>query len=442
VVSALRDRSRFFTLRFEEPARVAFAKMGCMASPETQTLSSSPLPWAQRAHEHCRFLSEEIGPRPVAQEGEEAAARYALQVLEQASLQARRELTISARSTYRPYSIALSASLLGNMLATGSRSKRLIGAVLCGAGAWAFAQESDLKPNWAQNLLPTGDSQNIVAIVPASSERKRRVVICAHLDSHRTPIFYSHPLWLKVFSGVTAATFASTVASALRHGSSAALRRKDGRGSMARWGMLLQAASLALTLQAETTPHTHGANDNASGAATVLALAQRLAQQPLENTEVWVALLGGEEVGCQGAHALLRRHAKALKDASFLNFDMVGIGSPAVLESEGLIRRRECDPHLRALAFQVADESPDLIAGGHAGPAYTDANVFTQAGLAALTIDSIVPEGHAAHARGGYWHQTSDTFDKIEPECLAKTHEFGWQLLQKLDQDPFTVTNA
>ncbi len=385
-----------------------------------------------RALEHCRFLCERLGPRPSTQAGEKEAAYYALQVLaaalEGCESTPRRELIVSQRSAYKPFSLAIGSALLAHFVGGRSPLRRALGAGLSAAGAWAFAREAALKPNWTHKLLATGDSQNIVAVIPARGERKQRLVLSAHLDSHRTPIFYSHPLWLKIFSPFIALTFASLAIDVLRHIVGRPANTKIGRLHTA-----LQLSSLALTLQANTTPFSQGANDNASGASVVLALAEQLALEPLEHCEVWVALLGCEEVGAHGMRALLRRHGLALKDALFLNFDMVGIGSPAVLASEGLLGKVACDPHLRAIAFQVAQDNPDLLAGEHSGPAYTDASIALQQGFAALTIDSIIPDEHPARERGGYWHQVEDTFDKIEPECLSKTLELGWKMLQRID---------
>lgn len=389
---------------------------------------------AARALEHCRVLCEQIGPRPSCGAGEKAAADYALQVLADAALDARRELILSQRSAYRPFSLAIASALLAHALGGRSPLRRALGTMLSAAAALAFAREAGLQENWTHRLLKPGDSQNIVAVIPAqeppaNSRNARRIVLCAHIDSHRTPIFYSHPLWLKLFSPIIALTFASLAIDVARH----ALARPTS-SRIGKLHILLQSISLALTLQADSTPHNAGANDNASGAAVVLALAEKLAQEPLENCEVWIAMLGCEEVGAHGMRALLRRHGKYLQQASVLNFDMVGIGTPAVLESEGLLLKVECDPHLRAIAFQVAEENRDLLSGSHAGPAYTDAAVARNAGISALTIDSLILNGHPAQARGGYWHQSEDTFDKIEPECLGKAAELGWKMLQRLDQ--------
>ena len=72
--------------------------------------------------------------------------------------------------------------------------------------------------------------------------------------------------------------------------------------------------------------YSPGANDNASGVGTILALAERLKGQPLEHTEIWLAFTGCEESGCDGVLALIKEHGNALREALFIDFEMVGIG--------------------------------------------------------------------------------------------------------------------
>ena len=399
--------------------------------------------WTQRTLHHLSALTQ-IGPRPATQNGERRAALYARERLQNAGIErVREELLLSGRHTYRPYSLALGAALLANLSGAGEKPARvrsLLATVGSAAAIIGFAREANLQPNWTRRVLPQGDSQNIVAIVPARGRATRRVVIHGHLDSHRTPIFYSHPLWLRAFSTIIGCTFASLCIDALRHAASTC----SGKKASAKLSLVtqtLQTIACLLTLQAETTPHTIGANDNASGAATVLSLGERLALQPLENTEVWIVGNGCEEVGCYGIAALLRRHPIELREAYFLNFDMLGIGTPSVIAREGLLLKQDADAHLLALAHQVGEEFPDLWSGAHDSDAYTDSGLTTRQGFAALTIDAQLPKEHPSAAQMGHWHQPSDRLENIEFACLARAQEFGWQLLQRIDRESQRATS-
>lgn len=411
-----------------------------MPAPEPPAADAPPgvrpddLSYARRALEHVHHLAGTIGPRPSTGEGERRAAEYAVAVWRAAGLTPRLEPFMGARSTYRPYAVAFATGLAGTLLhAVGrSRASALVGAALNAAGAWAFAREAELQDHWARRLLPKGPSQNVVAVVPAAETPRRRVVLYGHLDTHRTPVFYSSPAWLRAFSTLVGASFAGLAVNALAFAAEGTAGRRPPRLITAA-ATGFQLFGLAMTLHADRTPYSPGANDNASGVASVLALGERLAREPLRHTEVWLAADGCEELGAYGVRALLEAHADTLRDADWIALDMVGIGAPALLAREGLLLPSRPDPGLLALAREVAARHPGLIAGEHAHGAYTDTGMVTRRGRRGLTIDSQLPPGHPAAPAMGYWHQMADTVDKIELPCLARTHAFVWALLHALD---------
>ena len=78
-----------------------------------------------------------------------------------------------------------------------------------------------------------------------------------------------------------------------------------------------------------------GANDNASGVALLLALAKRVAREPLPYTVVFAAL-GAEEVGLVGAQALAAAFGDGLGAVRFvLNFDMAASGEDGLVAFGG-----------------------------------------------------------------------------------------------------------
>jgi acetylornithine deacetylase/succinyl-diaminopimelate desuccinylase-like protein len=396
--------------------------------------------YAARAMEHLAHLAHEIGARPSTQDGEKRAAEYSQCELSASGLRdVRVENFRSARSTYRPYLLAFGVALLGNAIyfLRPNRKTAIVSALAHFAAAWGFAGESSLKDNWTRRVLPKAESQNVIGIAPAREKVLRRVVVYGHLDSHRTPLVYSSPRWLNTFSKLVTLGFASLVVG----GSTPILAARDEKFAKNKTlrvlnvlGTIAQAACAALLIEADTTPYSPGANDNASGAATVLALAQRTAKNPLRNTEVWFVGTGCEEVGCYGIAALLDAHGEILRDAFFVDFDMVGIGNPAILTREGLLLPSRPNEELLELARKVAAQNPELEIQEHDGGAYTDTGMVTSRGFAGLTIDSIIPEHHPAKARAGFWHQRDDVTENIEIECLRKTHEFGWKLLELMDE--------
>jgi hypothetical protein len=179
------------------------------------------------------------------------------------------------------------------------------------------------------------------------------------------------------------------------------------------------------------TSEAPGANDNASGVGVILALAERLAREPLANTEIWLAFTGCEEVAAYGMVAFLDAHAAELgPEAVYIILDQIGLGRLMILTSDGLIVKRKTHPQALELARKANDALPDLSVGDQVGIAYTDAAVATKRGLIALTVDALPPPGSDSTA---HWHQMSDTLEHVEPEALASAHGFTWQLLREID---------
>lgn len=390
--------------------------------------------YTQEILDHVCFLSEQIGGRGSCRAGERQAAEYAAGQLQAAGAQdVRLEAFRGALSTYRPYALAFVTALLGTLLVwlVGGRLILAVAAILSGLGAWGMLAESDLAGGWLRRLLPQGDSQNAVGVVRPPGDVRRRVVVCAHLDTHRTPIFYSSKTWYLVFGLLVGGAFVSMALGALAY-----LLGALFDWEWVRWIGLAAAAvqlfALALCLQADFTPFAPGANDNASGVGVGLALARRLAAEPLTCTEVWLALTGNEEVGAHGMAAFLDAHAGELgHEAVYVILDQVGLGQVRYLTSDGLIVKHKTHPRALELARQVGRLLPDLHVHGHTGIAYTDALVATKRGLIALTIDALPP---VAAADSLHWHRTTDTLAHVEPQALADAHAFVWQLVQEIDR--------
>ena len=64
----------------------------------------------------------------------------------------------------------------------------------------------------------------------------------------------------------------------------------------------------AICIEADSTPFTAGANDNATAAGMVLTLAEQFRKKPLEHTRVWAVCTGCEEVQHYGMIDFYRRH--------------------------------------------------------------------------------------------------------------------------------------
>jgi hypothetical protein len=335
-------------------------------------------------------------------------------------------------NTYRPYAIIFGLAAGSTLIAWLLESPwtAALAAVINALGVWGMLAETDFSPNWMRLLLPKAEGRNAIGVVSPAMETLNRVILCAHLDSHRTPIFYSSKRWHSLFQVLVTAAFVSLIVAALAYGVLAATGWQGGLwigGLVA----LIQIVFFDLCIHADSTPYSPGANDNASGVGVTLALARALCAEPLEHTETWLVFTGSEEAGAHGIARFLDDHAAELgQDAVYLILDQVGSGRVTYLSSDGLIIKRKTHPDALALARGAAAALPDIAAQEKVGIAYTDAAVATKRGSIALTVVTLPEQGSDAST---HWHQMTDTLDRIDSQALADTHTFVWQVLKNLD---------
>jgi hypothetical protein len=280
-------------------------------------------------------------------------------------------------------------------------------------------------------LLPKAASQNAVGLLRPVGTAQRRVVLCAHLDTHRTPVFYSSKTWNLLFAILVPGAWVSMVVAGVAYAFGALLGWEGARWvGLAAAPMELFAVSLCLS--ADFTPFSPGANDNASAVAAALALAERLVAQPLQQTEVWLAFTGCEEVGAHGMAAFLGAHPAGLgAGAVYLVLEQVGIGRLTCVTAEGLILKRKVHPRALALARSAAAALPELAVREQVGLAYTDALVATKRGLIAFALNALPDPGSGVTVP---WHQMSDTLEHVDPHSVASACAFAWQVLHEIDR--------
>lgn len=389
--------------------------------------------YSRLAYDHIRHILEAIGGRASCSPEERRAAQYVAAELSHLPLsQVSVEPFRSATSTYWPFIVAFGAALLGTLVGPiwDHRWTLAFGGLLNALAAWGVWRELDISPNWLRWLTPFGDSQNVVGVAQPSAQVRRRVVVCAHLDTHRAPIFYSTPAWQRAFSLLLLLTFVSLLLGASAYIAGALFGLLGSR-----WLGLafvpVQAFALAMCLHAHRSPLSPGANDNTSAVGVTLALAHRLAAEPLAHTEVQYVFTGCEEVGAYGMSAYLDRHAGEFNpDTLFLVPEQVGTGRLQMVTAEGLVVKRSTRPEALSLGRQAAAALPELGLTEKLGEAYSDALPAIQRGLAALTITN----DPAAIGEVSHWHQMSDTLEHIYPQSLQQAFTLLLEIILQIDQ--------
>lgn len=378
--------------------------------------------------EHAAYLSVTIGPRGSTTDREREAAEYAARTFRALGLEPQIEPFVSATSAWRPFAIATGGMLL--MIPVFFLGGRWIAALGLFLLILCVAMELLFAPNPLRWFVPKGRSQNVYAILPPAGPVRQRVILCGHLDTHRTPWAFSSLRALAIYRALVTLGLPGAVGM----GGLFLIGAATGNPN---WGLpallpgLLLVAVFAMAIQADLTPYTHGANDNATGAGMGLALAERLRWEPLQHTEVWALCTGCEEAGAYGAAAFIQRH-RDLGRPIFIVLDTLGSpgSGPCYLAQETMLLPLRSDPELLALADRIARERPEL--GAYRWPnfrgAYTDGAPAVRAGWRVLTFVNLRPDGVLPH-----WHQPSDVYENVDPEVVARTEAFVWELLQAID---------
>ena len=172
--------------------------------------------------------------------------------------------------------------------------------------------------------------------------------------------------------------------------------------------------SLAPHGAAEVHP---GADDNASGVAAVLAVARRVAEEPLPRP-LLVGLWSGEESGLLGSNAFVRNELARGSLLAYLNLDMVG---------------RMVDNRLQVQAMGSSSVWPRIVervnvrAGFDLAPSDdpylpTDSAAFNAAGIPTLNLFT------GSHPD---YHRPTDTADRLNYEDLARVAAFAEAALRQ-----------
>jgi Zn-dependent M28 family amino/carboxypeptidase len=163
----------------------------------------------------------------------------------------------------------------------------------------------------------------------------------------------------------------------------------------------------------------HGADDNASGTAAVLALGEALASQPRKRN-VMLQLWSGEELGLIGSNAFVNAAAVPLDQlAAYINFDMVG----RMQDNKLTVQATGSSP-----AWGRVIEQANIAAGFdlqvQKDPYQpTDVASFNQAGVPVLNLFT------GTHVD---YHKPTDTSDKINYEDLDRVVDFAVAIVKRI----------
>lgn len=381
---------------------------------------------------HLRHLATQIGPRGSTTPQEREAALYAQTQFVNSGIPTEWQTFTAPTSGYRPYAaaavlgiISVAIALIERPLASG------VAAILMLIVTASVIGELYFQPNPLRFFVPKGKSQNVWGKIAAAATPKLTLLLMGHIDTHRTPWVFTTPNRLAFFRVVSTVGTAAYIVSIFVF-----LMMVWVDFGALRWLVLLfipvHLTVLAVSLQPDTTPFTQGANDNASGAAIVLSLAEQIAKEPLDNLNVWAMCTGSEEVGSYGAQAFVDAHRDHLEQFAAISIDNVGGKGVGVCytSKEGMLLPLYPDNTLFGLAEQLRAQHPTLNI--YTQPytfLHTDGTCLMINGVPTLSFVGLTPDGRLPH-----WHQLSDTVEHVDPQTVAQTEAFILELLRRLDR--------
>jgi hypothetical protein len=399
------------------------------------TISPDAAYYAQRALTHAQYLART--GRGSTTSAERQAAEYVLSQLSTLGISdAHLQPFSGERSLWLYIALVFGLALVGHaafwLLRTpaGDLPALIITELAFGLSAYLVWRRFTWRNYPLQNSLPHASSQNILAKLPPSGDIKNRLVLLAHLDSHRAVFWFASDFLARVFVPLSVLSlFGIFVAGALY-----ILATITQWQAIAWLGLFLAFFHFLgwfTGVTADLGRYSPGANDNASSVGTVLSIAEWLKQQPLQNTELWLAFTGCEETDGSGISAVIDSYRDQLKDAWFIDLEMVGIGDRlGYIRQEGSFSRVTIPPEIEAVLKSVGEPHGLSPIQAPLVGASTECGLLLEHGYKAACLiayqssKSVMPE----------WHRLTDTADKLQPASLERIQMLTWDLLQRLDQ--------
>jgi hypothetical protein len=171
-----------------------------------------------------------------------------------------------------------------------------------------------------------------------------------------------------------------------------------------------------------------GADDNASGSAAVLAVAEALARQPNRQRHLLLAFWSAEEIGLVGSNAFVNGRGGADRTgatlpvnqiAAYVNFDMVGR-----MQDNKLAAQATGSSPAWAAILERANVAAGFDLAVQPDPYQpTDVATFNEAGVPSLSFTT------GAHSD---YHKPSDTADKINYQDLDRVADMAATIARRL----------
>ncbi|MEA2271433.1 MAG: hypothetical protein QOI98_141 [Solirubrobacteraceae bacterium] len=388
--------------------------------------------------------------RPSASEGEREAAEWIAAKLRDLGCEARVEAEDAHGTYWWPLGLLTGAAAVTGALASrrarSGRPWRALTAAVGGAAAAAIADDISGGRLWFRRaVLPSRRCWNVVAEAgdPAADET---VVLVAHHDAARSGLIF-HPAPAQLIG----ARFPGL------------LERADttpplmwpvvggpllvGAGAVAGWlapvraGTVLALGSAAAFAEIASREVVPGANDNLTGVATLIGVAEALRRDPVRDLRVLLVSTGSEESFMEGMQGFAHRHFPSLPvdRTHFVCVDTVGSPELIQLEGEGMLRMRDYPESFKGLVSACALQTGVHLRRGLRVRNATHGLIALRAGYPTVMLGSV---NHLKLPDNYHW--PTDTADNVRLGTVADAVRLCTAVVRRLspsqDAAPAAVT--
>ena len=376
--------------------------------------------------------------RRAGSEGEHRAAEWIARRLRAAGCEAEVEDTYfhaGYAGLMRGLSLAGSAAGIATLAGRSLRPPAAVMAALAGA---AIVDDISNGPRLARRLIQRREPTWNVVGRSGNPNAERTLVLLAHHDAAPTGLIFHDSVQAWVgdrFPGLIERTNTAVPiwwGPLAAHGliAAGALTQRRWMAGLGLFGTVLSAAAFHDIARSPVVP---GANDNLSGVAVLVGLAERLRAEPIEGLRVLLVSCGAEEVIQGGIHSFARTHFPHLprEQTWFLNLETVGSPQLILLEGEGPVVMEDYhDSGFRDLVVRCAERAGASLKRGFRARSSTDSVIPSRAGYPTATLASV-----NRHKALSNYHLMTDTPENLDYTTVAAALDVAEAVARSLAAD-------
>jgi hypothetical protein len=317
--------------------------------------------------------------------------------------------------------------------------RRGAGALVAALSIAGIVDEAQNGPRLLRRAVRRRRSTVNVVARAGDPDAERTLVVIAHHDAAQTGIIFDqalvrrlHERWPERIGAVKTSLPNWWVGLAGPIGTLAAAATGTRFG--ARWALAVGVFATALAADVWRSKTVPGANDNLSGVAALVALAELIAAEPPRGLRVLLVSCGAEETLQDGIRAFVARHARELppERTSFINLDQVGSPNMAMLEAEGPVWMEDYPgAWLRDEIARCAEALEIPLERGFRARSSTDGVIPARRGHATATLFSLTDWRTIAE-----YHLPSDLPENIDYTTVGRAVRLVRAVIDELQGAP------